>query len=391
MKKKIWGWLTNFLIVMGLVSTLLLGVLALTSHQEMMHAIRTVFLIKTQALQPVTTPQLITGAVKGMVASLQDPYSAFLEPREYRSIEQHISGSYGGVGLLIGLDEEKRLIVVSPFKGTPAHRAGIQAGDIILRIEQEDTAGMELERAASMMQGKPGTKVNLTVGRKGEKERREITITREIIEIPTVEGKMLEGFPGIGYINLTTFNEHTGRDVGTLLDEMRQAGLKGVILDLRNNPGGYLGAAVQVADYFVAEGPIVHIAGRFRSHQHKADDKALGLPLVVLTNSGSASASEILAGAIKDSGVGVIVGEKTFGKGLVQTLFRMEGGAAVKLTTDKYLTPARHDIDKKGIEPDVVVTLEGEKAAQVLMHAPDPVKDPQLRRGIEVLRTKMKP
>ncbi|MEW6662163.1 MAG: S41 family peptidase [Bacillota bacterium] len=391
MKKKILGWLTNFLVVIGLVSTLLLGVLAVTSRQEMMHAIRTVILIKTQALQPVTTPNLITGAVKGMVASLEDPYSAFLEPAEYRNIEQHISGSYGGVGLLIGLDEEKRLIVVSPFKGTPAHRAGIQAGDIILRIDQQDTAGMDLEKAASLMQGKPGTKVNLSVGRKEEKEKREYTITREIIEIPTVEGKMLEDFPGVGYINLTTFNEHTGRDVGLLLDEMKQAGLKGVILDLRNNPGGYLGAAVQVADYFVASGPIVHIVGRFRSQQYKADGKALGLPLVVLINGGSASASEILAGAIKDSGAGVIVGEKTFGKGLVQTLFRMEAGAAVKLTTDKYLTPAKHDINKKGIEPDIVVPLEGEKASQILMNAPDPVKDPQLKRGIEILRTKIKP
>jgi carboxyl-terminal processing protease len=390
LKQKFLGFLKKFLMVMGIVATLLLGTLALTSFQEMMQGARTVFLIKTQALQPVSLPQLITGAVKGMVASLEDPYSAFLDPREFRSIEQRISGSYGGVGMIIGLDAEKRLIVVSPFKGTPAHRAGIQAGDIILRIDQEDTTGMELEKAASLMQGKPGTEVKLTIGRKGEEARREYIITREMIEIPTAEGKMLEGFPGIGYISLATFNEHTGRDVGRLLDELEKEGLKAVVLDLRNNPGGYLGAAVQVADLFIAEGPIVHIVGRFRTKQHQADAEALGLPLVVLTNSGTASASEILAGAIKDSGTGVIVGEKTFGKGLVQTLFRVDGGAAVKLTTDKYLTPARHDINKKGIEPDVLISLERERAAQILMAPPDPVQDPQLRKGIEVLRTKMR-
>ncbi len=372
------------------LTTVSLGIFVATNFRHVSQAVQVLSLIRTQAIQEVSAGQLIEGAIQGVVGSLEDPYSAYLDAREYQSLEQHISGTYGGVGLLIGVDNDKRIIVVSPFKGTPAARAGILSGDYILKIDEQETTGMKLDRAASLIQGQPGSTVVLTIFRQGEDEPRVLTLKREIIQIPSVEGEMLKGYHGIGYINLMTFSEHTGRDLGNLLDELRGKGMAGVILDLRSNPGGSLGAAVEVADFFIGEGPIVHIEDRRRSVPYNATPRKMALPLVVLVNEGSASASEIVAGAIKDSGVGVIVGEKTFGKGLVQTVFQLNGGAAVKLTTARYLTPNRVDINKMGIQPDVEVHLDAKKEAEIMSRSPDPQRDPQLAKGVEILKSKMR-
>lgn len=362
------------------------GFLVAGNFSPLLRLASVVTLIRTQALQPVEAAGLIEGAAKGLVGSLDDPYSAYLGPEEYRQMETHISGEYGGVGLLIGLDDEKRLVVVSPFKGTPAQRAGILAGDRILAVDGEDTSEMELDQAAQKMQGEPGTRVRLTLYREEGKRTWEVELTREQIEVPTVEEDNIPGYPEVAFVRLSMFNEHTGRELGKVLRDLPARGARALILDLRNNPGGSLDAAVEVADALVPEGPIVHIVDRYRTETYQASGEPLGLPLAVLVNGGSASASEIVAGAVKDRKAGVIVGEKTFGKGLVQTVFPLQGGAAVKLTTAKYLTPAKNDINKKGIEPDVEVKLTPEQATRVLAGPPDPRQDPQLRRALEVVR-----
>lgn len=380
----------NLFLALCVVNTLALMLVVAAYYPKVEQVIRVYTLLRFQALTPPTLDKIFEGAIKGMVESLGDPYSSYLTPEVYRRLEEHVQGTYGGVGLLITLEEkEKRPVVVSPFKGTPAQRAGITSGDYILAIDGRDTAGMDLETAASLMQGEPGTKVELTVLKPGEKEPRRFTLIRETIKIPTVDGRMLPGYPGIGYISLSMFNEQTSGDLGKLLEELRRQGLKALILDLRNNPGGSLQAAVEVASYFIPKGPVVYIVDQKKKEALQATGKYIKLPLVVLVNKGSASAAEIVAGAIKDSGSGVLIGETTFGKGVVQTIFPLKGGAAVKLTTHKYLTPAQKDIDKVGITPDIQVKLDPRLEQEVLSHSPDLERDTQLKKALELLQGKM--
>lgn len=363
-----------------------LGFMVVTNLDNLGRAVQVFALIKSQSLIDPDLATLIAGATAGMVQALDDPYSAYLEPELYQDLQGNIQGIYGGVGLLITMDSDQRLTVVSPFKGTPAQRAGIVSGDQILRIDDRDTSELDLEQAAALMQGEPGTQVVLLIYRQGQSPW-EVTLTREIIEIPTVEGQYLEGYPGIAYIAVTNFTEHTGAELGQLITELRQQQLEGIVLDLRNNPGGSLPAALEVASFFVPKGPVVYIHGKGKSetlhtvHPHRVD-----VPLVVLVNGGSASASEIVAGAIKDTGAGKLVGETTFGKGLVQTVFPLSGGAAVKLTTAKYLTPGQHDIHQVGIVPDVEIELTPEEEMVALAHAPDAERDPQLAEALKLLQ-----
>ena len=380
----------NLFLVLCVVTTLALMLLVVTCYPHVEQVARVYTLLRFHALSPPTLDKIFEGAIKGMVEALGDPYSSYLTPEVYRQLEEHVQGTYGGVGLLITLEEkEKRPVVVSPFKGTPAQRAGITSGDYILAIDGRDTAGMDLETAASLMQGEPGTKVELTILKPGEKEPRRVVLIRETIKIPTVDGQMLSGYPGIGYISLTMFNEQTSKDLERLLEELRRQGLKALILDLRNNPGGSLQAAIEVASYFIPGGPVAYIVSQKKTEALQSTGKYIKLPLAVLVNRGSASAAEIVAGAIKDSGSGVLIGETTFGKGVVQTIFPLKGGAAVKLTTHKYLTPAKRDIDKVGIAPDIQVKLDPQLEQQVLSRSPDPERDAQLKKALEVLQGKI--
>ncbi|MCG0277447.1 MAG: S41 family peptidase [Thermanaeromonas sp.] len=382
--------IARLFLALCVVTTLSLTLLVVTCYPKVEQVVRVYTLLRFQALNPPSLDRIFEGAIKGMVEALGDPYSSYLTPQVYRQLEEHVQGTYGGVGLLITLEEkEKRPVVVSPFKGTPAQRAGISSGDYILAIDGQDTAGMDLETAASLMQGEPGTKVELTILRPGEKEPRRVTLVRETIKIPTVDGQMLSGYPGIGYISLTMFNEQTGKDLDKLLNELRRQGLKALILDLRNNPGGSLQAAIEVASYFIPEGPVAYIVSQKRTEALHSTGKYIKLPLAVLVNRGSASAAEIVAGAIKDAGSGVLIGETTFGKGVVQTIFPLKGGAAVKLTTHKYLTPSKRDIDKVGIAPDIQVKLEPRLEQEVLSRPPDLERDAQLKKALEVLQGKM--
>lgn len=385
------GWKT---FVAGVLTTLVIllllgGILVATNYGHLNRALKVISLVSTQALEPAPAVKMVDGALAGIVESLDDPYASYLPPQEYHDLAVHIAGEYGGVGLLITRDEEERIVVVSPFKGTPAFRAGIKAGDFIVEIDGQSTAGWKLDRAAQVMQGEPGTEVILGIFRTGEQKLRTFPLQREKIRVPSVEGQLLDKDRRLAYFSLSNFNERTAMDLGVLLQEMRQQGMKAAILDLRNNPGGSLGAAVDVASFFVPPGPVVYLVDRQQTVAYEARDNYLQMPLVVLVNKGSASASEIVAGAIKDRETGVIIGEKTFGKGLVQTVFELDGGAAVKLTTAKYLTPGKHDINRKGIEPDLEVKLDPTTEAEVWRNAPDWQRDTQLQKAVQVLQARI--
>jgi len=294
----------------------------------------------------------VEGAAKGMVEALDDPYSVYLEPGTFKHLQEQIRGSFGGLGILVGMKNE-RLTVIKPFPGTPAGRAGLRAGDVIVKIGERRTEGLDLETAVGLMRGPVGTRVTLTLMRPGSGPLT-LTLEREEINVPTVEEKLFPG--GIGYLAITQFTEHTPTEVQRLLGELRAKGMRALILDLRDNPGGELQAAVRVADYFVPAGPVVYVDYRNDNDEVlSASGSRLGLPLLVLVNENSASAAEIVAAAIKETRSGKVVGTRTFGKGVVQSVYPLKNGAGLKLTTARYLTPRKHDINRKGVEPDVKV------------------------------------
>lgn len=364
---------------LSLVVSLAAGAVLATNYKHIGRLVRVVSLIRTQYLTPVTGVRLVDGAIRGMVSSLKDPYSSYMDASEFRNLTLQIQGTYGGIGIVVGMNTENRLVVITPFKGTPADRAGILSGDLIARIDGRDTTEMSMDAAVNMMLGKPGTSVTLTVYRKAGDKLLTKNLIREKIEIPSVEGRILPQAPEIAYIRLYQFNSNTGEELGKMIRKLEPNGFKGIILDLRGNPGGDFNAAVNVASYFVPEGPVVRVVDRSGKEEvYQSQDMALGLPLVTLVNEGSASASEIVAGAIKDSHSGQLLGTKTFGKGVVQTIFSLDNSTGVKLTTAKYLTPNRHDINKKGIVPDIVVKPSS-----------DPSKDVQLDAAVGILRKKI--
>lgn len=349
-------------------------------------------LIKSRALEPVKVTQIVDGAMKGMVEELQDPYSVYMEPKEYKDLETHMKGMYGGVGIWVGIPKEThRLTVMSPIKGTPAARAGIKAGDEIWEIDGKKSADLDIDVAVGMMKGVAGTEVTLGIKRKGQEDLWQVKLAREVIEIPSVEGSMLEGFPGIAYVNISMFNDLTGKELGETIEDLSgKHQVKGLVLDLRNNPGGSLNAAVETGNYFVPEGkPVVWLVDKYQTESFTSEGKLIGLPTVVLINQGTASAAEIVAGAIKDMKAGTIVGETSFGKGIVQSVFELDDGAALKITTAKYLTPNKHDIHKKGIVPDVEVALPDDVDPNIVFHA-NPQEDIQLQKALNILKNKTK-
>lgn len=352
------------------------GFILLTNYNNLGNLFKVISLVRTQYLYNVTAGEMVEGAIRGMVESLDDPYSAYLDPETYKKLNEQIHGSFGGLGILVGLEDEY-LTVVRPYEGTPAYKAGIKAGDKITQIDGKDARGIDLDTAINLMRGPVGTEISLTILR-GEEEK-DFTLVREEIRVPTVEGKVLENTE-IGYIIITQFNDNTPDELEKKLKKLQEKNIKGLILDLRNNPGGELRSAAWVADQFVAEGPIVHIDYKAGSdYTFEAHEPGLNIPLVVLQNQHTASAAEILAGAIKDHQLGTLVGTTTFGKGVVQTVFPLDNGAGLKLTTARYLTPDKKDINKKGIKPDVNVE-------QPL----DAVRDIQLQKAVEILEEQLK-
>ena len=389
-KKVLLGILTVFVLFSVLVTGTVAG-LIISNYDHLGRMMQVIGLIKTDYLKPVTPTQLIDGAMKGIVDSLGDQYSVYLDPKENKQMFDQIEGRFGGVGIVLSLKDDKHLVVLKPIKNSPADRAGIKAGDIIVKIDNVDTSTITQEKAVNMMRGKEGTKVTLTVFRESAKKNLTFIVTREAISVPTVEGEMLPGSSDIAYINISQFSSDTDKELDQVISDLQPKHPKGIILDLRYDHGGELNAAVNSAGYFVPNGqPVVYIVDKYGNTEvHKPDkNEYLGLPVVVLVNEETASAAEILSGAIRDYKTGTLIGTKTFGKGIVQTIYQLDGGSGVKLTTAKYLTPNKSDINLKGIEPDVKVELG---TGQTVVQPPDSVSDfdDQLRKAIEVLRTKM--
>ena len=295
---------------------------------------------------------LMYGAIRGMLRTL-DPYSQFLPPENYKDFRTESRGTYGGLGMEIGI-RDNRLTIISPFKGTPADKAGLQSGDIISQIEGESTVNMTTTDAVEHLRGEPGTQVTITIVREGESKPLEVTLTRDVIQFPSVESKVLK--EDIGYIRINQFRDNTANDVDKAFETFDQGEIAGLILDLRTNPGGLLRSAVEIASDFLEPGQlIVYTQGKTPREEYHAEKgkQHKRYPLVVLVNSGSASASEIVAGAIKDHGRGLVMGEKTFGKASVQQVFPLNSGAAVKLTVAHYYSPNGVDIHKIGVIPDI--------------------------------------
>lgn len=361
-------------------------------------------LIQGNYVDETDEAELIRDAIRGMLKDL-DPHSVYLDKRQKETLKIRTQGKFGGLGIQVSY-EDNSVKVISPIDDTPAAKAGIQSLDRIVTIDGAPTAGLDLEQAVDKMRGKPGSPIVLEIQREGEKNLLKFTLIREVIRLKSVSLKQFRD--GYVYTRISSFQEATTKDYAKLLrEQLRKKNLRGVVLDLRNNPGGLLSAAVGVSNIFIKDGVIVSTAGRTANSQYVANangqDLIKGTPLVVLINGGSASASEIVAGAIQDHDRGVIVGTKSFGKGTVQSIVELGPNSSVKLTTARYMTPDGTIIDGKGIYPDIVVDrkdLRGDdiqaelkihqgqvkqggfsKDAQAILE-----KDPQLLEAYELLR-----
>ena len=314
--------------------------------------------IKDAYVEDVSDTQLLESAIKGMLSDL-DPHSTYLAPKDYEELEESTSGEFGGLGIEVGM-ENGFVKVISPIDDTPAQKAGVQAGDLIIKLDEKPVKGMSLEEAVNLMRGKPGTVLTLTIMREGESAPIEIDVTRDVIKVTSVKSRMIDN--GYGYVRVTQFQAETGRQFLKALSDLEDEhgnDLDGLIIDLRNNPGGVLQAAVETADALLDEGLIVYTEGRIQSSRlrfsAKPGDVMAGTPIVVLSNGGSASASEILAGALQDHERAVVMGTQSFGKGSVQTVIPLDETHAIKMTTARYFTPDGRSIQATGIKPDIEV------------------------------------
>ncbi|MFA5983486.1 MAG: S41 family peptidase [Methylococcaceae bacterium] len=340
--------------------------------------------IKRDYVEPVSDKKLLEDAIRGMLTGL-DPHSAYLVAEEYQELKEGTTGQFGGLGIEVTM-ENGFVKVVSPIDDTPAQRAGVKAGDLIVRLDEQPVKGLSLNEAVKIMRGEPGSKILLTIVREGEEAPLKLTLLRDIIKVKSVKSRLLE--KSYGYVRISSFQSRTGESLKEAIAELKKengGNLKGLVLDLRNNPGGVLNAAVEVSDAFLKSGLIVYTEGRIENSEMRfnasPDDQIDGAAMVVLINSGSASASEIVAGALQDQKRAVIMGEKSFGKGSVQTILPTSNGAAVKLTTARYFTPSGRSIQAEGIEPDVAL-------ARVKLESLDtpefnPVKEADLSRHLQ--------
>ena len=359
---------------MGLTVGLLIGLLLAGSHQVFAKRDNAVLdlplsdiqlftdiyaRIKKDYVEEVGDQSLLEGAIRGMLSSL-DPHSSYLSQEEFRELQIGTTGEFGGLGIEVGM-ENGFVRVISPIEDTPADKAGVEAGDVIIKLDETQVKGLTLNEAVKLMRGKRGSKILLTIVREGEAKPLEISVTRDVIRVKSVRSRILE--PGYGYIRISSFQSKTTRNViaavEKLLDKADQ-NLQGLVLDLRNNPGGVLTGAVGVSDIFLEDGElIVFTKGRVEdaelNYSASTNDTVNGAPIIVLINEGSASASEIVAGALQDHKRAVIMGQKSFGKGSVQTILPLKEDAALKLTTARYYTPSGKSIQGEGIDPDILV------------------------------------
>jgi carboxyl-terminal processing protease len=338
--------------------------------------------IKQDYVEPVKDEKLLEDAIRGMLTGL-DPHSAYLDKEQYDELKVGTTGQFGGLGIEVGM-ENGFVKVISPIDDTPAQKAGVKAGDLIIRLDDKPVKGMSLNDAVKIMRGEPGSPIVLTIVREGAEQPIKLKLVRDIIKVKSVKSRVLE--EGYGYVRLSSFQAKTGESMVEAIDELKKSGkIQGLVIDLRNNPGGVLNAAVSVSDAFLDDGLIVYTDGRVEDAKMKfsasSGDILDGAPIVVLINAGSASASEIVAGALQDHKRAVIMGEKTFGKGSVQTILPTSNGAAVKLTTARYYTPSGRSIQAEGISPDVQISrLKLEAAAQSEF---GPLKEADLANHLE--------
>lgn len=340
--------------------------------------------VKENYVQDLETQKLIEGAMKGMISQL-DPHSAVLTPEEFKEMQIETRGSFAGVGMVITI-KDGILTVVSPIEDSPASSAGIKAGDVILKIDGSSTQGLTTEEAAKRLRGPKGTRVKLLILSEGKQEPREVELTRDVIHVKSVKTSMLA--PGFVYARVSQFQEDTAKELERQLGLLqKQAPFRGLVLDLRNNPGGLLDQAVAVSDIFLKKGLIVYTKGRRAdqelSFRAKNSKKEPSCPMVVLVNAGSASASEIVAGALQDNRRAVILGTQTFGKGSVQSVFPLDDGWALRLTTALYYTPKGRSIQAMGIDPDITVPEGGETDLKRLKKEPITFRERDLGRHFE--------
>lgn len=364
-------------------------------HESIGTVLEVIALVKTRHYyQPVSTFDLLkgyvlTGTINGMLRhALDDPYTRHMDAIAFENMMNTTTGVYGGIGLSVGIVDE-RVTVVSPIKGTPGERAGLRRGDKIIAIDGRDTTYMTLDEAVSLMRGPANTEIDLTIKR--DEEIFEVHIVREMINVISVpEWYIIDEDYSIGYVAITNFSERTYEELVQALADLDAKGQKALIIDLRNNPGGTLGSALRVVDEFVAGAPLLYLEDKEGNRTPFASTDAgtrKPIPMAVLINGGSASASEIVSGALQDNDLATLVGTTTFGKGLVQTLYPLRDGSALSVTEQGYLTSGGKDINGVGIEPDVVVevTLEEEEA----IYLGEAEYDPQLEKALEILRSQL--
>ena len=341
--------------------------------------------IKKNYVEGAKDDSLMDGAMKGLFEALGDPYSTYLTPAEFKSMNEATSGSFGGIGVIVTKSEEGYITVVAPVEDTPGEKAGIKTNDRIIKVDDKDLVGMELDKAVELIKGKPGTKVILTISRDKVQQPMIFEITREMINQKAVKSEVKES--NIGYIRISSFDVDAGKDFRKELSALKAKSIKGLILDLRQNPGGYVSTSLEIADELLGEGMVVYTEDINKNRQvYNSKAGGLEVPLIILVDGGSASASEILSGAVKDRGAGLLIGTKTFGKGLVQSVESLKDGSGFKLTTQKYYTPKGISINKIGIEPNIEVKPIEIKEGQ----RPEDVKDVQLERAIQEMLEQIK-
>lgn len=377
-------------------------------------ALETMYLVKSEFYKPVSLSKLLQaylakGTVPGMLEVLGDPYTRYMTPDDFDALRSDSAGVFGGIGILVGIRDEK-ITIISPIENTPGMRAGLMPGDCIVEIDGVPTEGMVLDRAVSMMRGEPGTEVTLVVERRYPAGRTEVKIIRDIIDAPSTRAYMIDKESGIGYIELRSFSQKAGHDIEDDVKKLLSMGMRGLILDLRYNGGGLVTQAVEVSSKFIPAGPVMHVQGRdgVKSTLRTAGVRITDIPMVVLVNEYTASASEIVSGALQDTKVATIVGVPTFGKGLVQTLYPLSDGSGLAVTTQIYLTaggrgitpdtPIQPDVVVEALSPEELETIMSRKSSTSGPKGPvtsddllriDPELDPQFRKAVEVLKEKI--
>ena len=384
--------LVFFLVLTVATSGVLIGRLSVSSvsaegegYEDLRTFTEVLSMVKRHYVEEVKSKDLIYGAIKGMLNSL-DPHSSFMTAEGYKEMQVETKGEFGGIGIQIGM-KENVLTVIAPIDDTPAARAGVKAGDKIIKIDDVSTHDMTLHDAVSKMRGAPKTTVTISIMREGWKELKDFKLTREIIKIKSVKSKVLE--EGIGYIKLTQFQEQSAADLAAALSKLKEEKITSLVLDLRNDPGGLLNSAIDVTSQFLPKGKLI-VYTKTRSGEKQEfftnNGDYFTLPMIVLVNQGSASASEIVAGALKDWNRAVILGVVTFGKGSVQTVIPLSGGAGLRLTTAKYYTPKGRSIQGTGITPDILVKLESKNGTK----EHPVVREKDLERHLKNEQTEMK-